>query len=147
MPEQRNRVRVETARQVDTAPGRPAESPLLASRLTPAVPPEPVVARPRLLRRLDEGSAGPVTLIAAPAGWGKTTLLASWVRLGGAAPDVEPGAVVPDSGDLSVPPEARPVSAWLSVEVGDDGDRLWAYLAAALRSATGSAEDGPLPDR
>ncbi|WP_330465811.1 LuxR C-terminal-related transcriptional regulator [Micromonospora zamorensis] len=147
MPEQRNRVRVETARQVDTAPGRPAESPLLASRLTPAVPPEPVVARPRLLRRLDEGSAGPVTLIAAPAGWGKTTLLASWVRLGGAAPDVEPGAVVPDSGDLSVPPEARPVPAWLSVEVGDDGDRLWAYLAAALRSATGSAEDGPLPDR
>lgn len=105
------------------------------------------MARPRLLRRLDEGSAGPVTLIAAPAGWGKTTLLASWVRLGGAEPDVEPGAVVPDSGDLSVPPEARPVPAWLSVEVGDDGDRLWAYLAAALRSATGSAEDGPLPDR
>lgn len=105
------------------------------------------MARPRLLRRLDEGSAGPVTLIAAPAGWGKTTLLASWVRLGGAEPDVEPGAVVPDAGDLSVPPEARPVPAWLSVEVGDDGDRLWAYLAAALRSATGSAEDGPLPDR
>ncbi|MGC5309194.1 LuxR C-terminal-related transcriptional regulator [Micromonospora zamorensis] len=147
MPEQRNRVRVEIAGQVETAPGLPAESPLLASRLTPAVPPEPVVARPRLLRRLDEGSAGPVTLIAAPAGWGKTTLLASWVRLGGPAPDAEPGAVVPDSGDLSVPPEARPVPAWVSVEVGDDGDRLWAYLAAALRSATGSAEDGPLPDR
>ncbi|WP_433311535.1 LuxR C-terminal-related transcriptional regulator [Micromonospora sp. CA-269861] len=136
MPEQ-NRVRVEPA------PGPP----LLASRLTPAVPPEPVVARPRLLRRLDEGSAGPVTLVAAPAGWGKTTLLASWVRLGGAPPDVEPGAVVPDSGDLSVSSADEPVSAWMSVEAGDDGDRLWAYLAAALRSATGAADGGPVPDR
>ncbi|MEU1243144.1 LuxR C-terminal-related transcriptional regulator [Micromonospora parva] len=136
MPEQ-NQVRVEPA------PGPP----LLASRLTPAVPPEPVVARPRLLRRLDEGSAGPVTVVAAPAGWGKTTLLASWVRLGGAAPDVQPGEVVPDSGDLSVSPADTPVSAWMSVEAGDDSDRLWAYLAAALRSAIGSTDDGPVPDR
>ncbi|MGC4836891.1 LuxR C-terminal-related transcriptional regulator [Micromonospora vinacea] len=136
MPEQ-DHVRVEPA------PGPP----LLASRLTPAVPPEPVVARPRLLRRLDEGSAGPVTLVAAPAGWGKTTLLASWVRLGGAPPDVEPGAVVPDSGDLSVSSADEPVSAWMSVEAGDDSDRLWAYLAAALRSATGAAESGAVPDR
>lgn len=105
------------------------------------------MARPRLLRRLDEGSAGPVTLVAAPAGWGKTTLLASWARLGGAPPDVEPGAVVPDSGDLSVSSSDDPVSAWMSVEAGDDSDRLWAYLAAALRSATGSAEGGPVPDR
>ncbi|MGI5523131.1 LuxR C-terminal-related transcriptional regulator [Micromonospora sp. CA-259024] len=141
MPEQRDGARV------DTAPGRPAEPPLLASRLTPVVPPEPVVARPRLLRRLDEGSAGPVTLVAAPAGWGKTTLLASWVRLAGATPDADPGAVVPDSGELSVSPEVGPVPAWVSVEIGDDGDRLWAYLAAALRSATGSADDGQVPDR
>ena len=111
------------------------------------MPPEPVVARPRLLRRLDEGSAGPVTLVAAPAGWGKTTLLASWMRLGGAPPDVEPGAIVPDSGDLSVSSTDDPVSAWMSVEAGDDSDRLWAYLAAALRSATGATEGGPLPDR
>ncbi|MGC5290685.1 LuxR C-terminal-related transcriptional regulator [Micromonospora sp. DT231] len=135
MPEQQSRVRV------DTAPERP----LLASRLSPAVPPQPVLARPRLLRRLDEGAAGPVTLVAAPAGWGKTTLLATWARLDGGTPDVAPGAVVPDSGDLSVP--ASPVLAWVSVEVGDDASRLWAYLAAALRTATGSAEDGPVPDR
>ncbi|MEU7843391.1 LuxR C-terminal-related transcriptional regulator [Micromonospora sp. NPDC049114] len=101
---------------------------MLASRLTPTVPPEPVVARPRLLRRLDEGGAGPVTLVAAPAGWGKTTLLASWVRLA-------------DPGSTSGP-------AWVSVETGDDGDRLWAYLAAALRTATGAPDDDlvtPLP--
>ncbi|MEU4472852.1 LuxR C-terminal-related transcriptional regulator [Micromonospora sp. NPDC023888] len=141
MPEQQSRVRV------DTAAGHPVQPPLLASRLTPAVPPEPVLARPRLLRRLDEGTAGPVTLVAAPAGWGKTTLLATWARLDGQTPDVEPGAVVPDSGDLSVSPEDSPVSAWLSVEDGDDTDRLWAYLAAVLRTATGSAEGGPVPDR
>ncbi|MDG4805545.1 LuxR C-terminal-related transcriptional regulator [Micromonospora sp. WMMD1120] len=137
MPRQQNPVRAETA------PGPP----LLASRLTPAVPPEPVVARPRLLRRLDEGSTGAVTLVAAPAGWGKTTLLASWVRLSGGTPEAEPGTVVPDSGDLSVAAVDEPVPAWVSVEAGDDGDRLWAYLAAALRSATGSAEDGLVPDR
>ncbi|MEU7752889.1 LuxR C-terminal-related transcriptional regulator [Micromonospora sp. NPDC049171] len=136
MPEQQDRVRV------DTAPERP----LLASRLSPAVPPEPVVARPRLLRRLDEGSAGPVTLVAAPAGWGKTTLLATWARLDGQTPDVDPGAVVPDSGDLSAPTPS-PVLAWVSVEVGDDASRLWAYLASALRTATGSADGGPVPDR
>ncbi|MGC4748453.1 LuxR C-terminal-related transcriptional regulator [Micromonospora sp. DT201] len=141
MAAQQNRVRVETA------PEHPVESPLLASRLTPAVPPEPVVARPRLLRWLDEAGAGPVTLVAAPAGWGKTTLLATWVRLAGGSPEAEQGAVVPDSGQLPVVPEASPVSAWVSVEIGDDGDRLWAYLAAALRSATGSAEGGPVPDR
>ncbi|MET8351810.1 MULTISPECIES: LuxR C-terminal-related transcriptional regulator [unclassified Micromonospora] len=125
MPEEQDRVRV------GTAPGHPADPPLLASRLAPAVPPEPVVARPRLLRRLDEGSAGPVTLVSAPAGWGKTTLLASWVRLAGGAED-------------------GPGPAWVSVEAGDDGDRLWAYLAAALRAATGPADDGPaapVPDR
>ncbi|WTO11634.1 LuxR C-terminal-related transcriptional regulator [Micromonospora sp. NBC_00617] len=101
---------------------------MLASRLTPTVPSEPVVARPRLLGRLDEGGAGPVTLVTGPAGWGKTTLLASWVRL------TEPGST---SGP-----------AWVSVEAGDDGDRLWAYLAAALRTATGAADDDlvtPLP--
>ncbi|WP_374102242.1 LuxR C-terminal-related transcriptional regulator [Micromonospora sp. U21] len=116
---------------VSTAPGHPADPPLLASRLTPAVPPEPVVARPRLLRRLDEGSAGPVTLVAAPAGWGKTTLLASWVRLADGT-------------------GAGPGPAWVSVEAGDDGDRLWAYLAAALRAATGPTDGGlaaPVPDR
>ncbi|MFF5055272.1 LuxR C-terminal-related transcriptional regulator [Micromonospora sp. NPDC000663] len=128
-----------------TAPGRSGDLPLLASRLTPAAPPEAVVARPRLLRRLDEGSAGPVTLVAAPAGWGKTTLLASWVRLTGGIQETGPGAVVPDAG--AAPTVAGLEPAWVSVETGDDGERLWAYLAAALRAATGPADDGPVPDR
>ncbi|WP_433282708.1 LuxR C-terminal-related transcriptional regulator [Micromonospora sp. CA-244673] len=99
-------------------------APLLASRLAPAALPEPVLVRPRLLDRLDQGSAGPVTLVLAPAGWGKTTLLAGWAR-----------AV-----------RTEPPPAWVTVEEGDTGERLWAYLAAALRAAAeGVPDEGPRP--
>lgn len=136
MPEQASDVRVEATRRLGP--------PLLASRLSPPAPPEPVVARPRLLRRLDAGAAGPVTLVSAPAGWGKTTLLAAWTRLAGAS--AGEGADV--RGDGSVADSDRPAPAWLSVEAGDDGDRLWSYLAAALRAGAGPAhDDAPVPDR
>lgn len=156
---------------VAVAPG-PAGTPLLTSRLCPAPPPEPLVLRPRLLRALDEGTAGPVTLVRAPAGWGKTTLLASWFRAageagaprgrvgqgpvtaaaGGRRDDGPTGAAPGDFGAAAgVPAEPRrPRAAWVSVETGDDGDRLWSYLAAALRAATGPADDvpgPPVPDR
>ncbi|SCG61248.1 LuxR C-terminal-related transcriptional regulator [Micromonospora inositola] len=112
MPEERDRV------------GTADAPPLLASRLSPAVLPEPVVVRPRLLDRLDQGVAGPVTLVRAPAGWGKTTLLASWARAS----------------------RAEPPPAWVAVEAGDTGERLWSYLAAALRGVVeGTPEDGPRP--
>ncbi|GAB3860947.1 hypothetical protein GCM10029963_64680 [Micromonospora andamanensis] len=122
MPDDRSTVRADAAVRV---PGGP---PLLASRLTPAVPPEPMVLRPRLARLLDEAVTRPATLLRAPAGWGKTTLLATWRR---ARQDADPQA---------------PVPAWVSVEAGDDPDRLWSYLGAALRSVVGPAEP-PLPDR
>lgn len=96
--------------------------PLLASRLTPAPLPEPVLVRPRLLRRLDEGVAGALTLVTAPAGWGKTTLLGSWAR------------------------SVEPAPAWVSVEAGDPGARLWAYLTAALHPHA-PAGDPARPDR
>jgi LuxR family maltose regulon positive regulatory protein len=38
-----------------------------------------VVPRPRLIERLNEGLHRKLTLIAAPAGFGKTTLLSAWV--------------------------------------------------------------------
>ncbi|MER7332174.1 LuxR C-terminal-related transcriptional regulator [Micromonospora sp. NPDC000119] len=150
----------------------PAGTPLLASRLSPAAPPEPLLLRPRLLRTLDAGTAGPVTLVRAPAGWGKTTLLASWFRAAGeagshpgrtgegpvtaaaeGARDAEAiGASPGDFGAAAGAPTgpARPLPAWVSVEAGDDGDRLWSYLAAALRAAADPADDAPgppVPDR
>ncbi|MFC4150498.1 LuxR C-terminal-related transcriptional regulator [Micromonospora mangrovi] len=102
----------------------PAGAPLLTSRLSPPAPPEPLLLRPRLLDRLDQGVAGPVTLVRGPAGWGKTTLLATWARHTATTP------------------------AWVGVEEGDTGPRLWSYLAAALRSAVeGGPDDGaPVPD-
>ncbi len=83
--------------------------PLLASKLTVAPSAGGTVSRPRLFERLDAGTAGPVTLVSAPAGWGKTLLLSSWSH----ARDESPG--------------------WLSVEPGDTEGRLWAYLRAAVR--------------
>lgn len=140
-----------------------AGAPLLASRLTPGPLPGPVVLRPRLLRQLDEGSAVPVTLVAAPAGWGKTTLLTSWYQAATGGDPVRGGPVTGAAGGDRVgsptkvgaeapdPSESgsgrdRPDLGWVSVEVGDDGERLWSYLAAALRPdpPRSAALDGPL---
>ncbi|MEH0954381.1 AAA family ATPase, partial [Micromonospora sp. CPCC 205554] len=102
----------------------PGGPPLLASRLTPPVPPEPVLLRPRLLDRLDQGASGPVTLVCAPAGWGKTTLLSTWAR-----------------GERD-----GPAPAWLTVAEGETTRRFWGYLAAALRTAAADdPDDGPPP--
>ena len=51
---------------------------LLATKLN--VPPAraQLVVRPRLFERLEVGLQGKLTLIAAPAGFGKTTLLSAW---------------------------------------------------------------------
>ncbi|MER7164679.1 LuxR C-terminal-related transcriptional regulator [Micromonospora sp. NPDC000207] len=92
--------------------------PLLTSRLSPPPPPEPLLIRPRLLDELDRGAGAAITLVTAPAGWGKSTLLASWARA------AHPVSAYPTGTGATAP-------AWLSVEVGDGGERFWAYLAAA----------------
>ncbi|WP_232071481.1 hypothetical protein [Phytohabitans flavus] len=95
--------------------------PLLASKLSVPPPPEVPLARPRLTRLLDAGARGPVTLVAAPAGWGKTVLMGAWAR---ALPD-------------------QPV-AWYTVEAGD-GPRFWAYVGAALaKRGVAVSEDADL---
>ena len=82
---------------------------LLATKLHIPRPRAGLVARPRLVERLDEGMARELVLVCTPAGFGKTTLLADWVRGG-----------------------QRPV-AWLSLDGGDnDPVRFWRHVAAAL---------------
>ena len=82
---------------------------LLATKLHVPGPPPGFVARPRLVHAMDEGLARGRVLVCAPAGFGKTALLAGWARSG-----------------------ARQV-AWLGLDGGDsDPARLWRYAVAAL---------------
>ena len=96
---------------------------LLATKLHVPGPRLGLVARPRLVAALDEGLARGLVLVCAPAGSGKTALLADWVRSAG-----------------------RPV-AWLSLDAADDDPaRFWRHVVAALdRARPGIAERaGPL---
>jgi hypothetical protein len=56
-------------------------TPILQTKLyvPPHRPRDRVVPRPRLIERLNAGLLGKLTLISAPAGFGKTTLLSEWV--------------------------------------------------------------------
>ena len=99
------------------------------------LPPElaRAVPRPRLLARLDEGLRPGCKLIlnSAPAGFGKTTLVSTWIHSrGGAIPPAGEGGMTADG--TSAPLRF----AWLSLD-RDDNDpvRFLAYLAAALQSA------------
>src|SRR3712207_7275047 len=88
-------------------------APVLATKLYIPPPPPKAVLRPHLLERLNVGLHRKLTLIAAPAGCGKTTLVSTWVAACG-----------------------RPV-AWLSLDAGDsDPVRFLTYLVAALRTMT-----------
>jgi LuxR family maltose regulon positive regulatory protein len=108
-PEERNR----PGRAVSARGDQLAGLPLLASKLVSPPLPVALVERTRLHALLDPAAGKPLTLVAAPAGSGKTVLLSSWVRAG--------------------VPQGR--AAWLSVEPGDEGLRFWSYLHAALASA------------
>src|SRR5579862_336330 len=82
-----------------------------------------VIPRPRLLSRLDELTQAPLTVVAAPTGYGKTTLLASWV------------AATP-----------RDV-AWAFVGSSElDAEGFWRLLAAALEHADPKLCFGPFED-
>ena len=59
-------------------------SPLVETKLYPPKLRRRLVARPRLSGRLRRGAESRLMLISAPAGFGKTTLLAEWLAAAGA---------------------------------------------------------------
>jgi LuxR family maltose regulon positive regulatory protein len=73
-----------------------------------------LVVRPRLSERLNRTIESKLTLVSAPAGFGKTTLLSAWLAAG--------------------PADGRS-AAWLSLDQGDnEPDSFWTYLVAALQT-------------
>ncbi len=89
--------------------GRTSEQVLLVTKLARPSVGADLVPRPRLVSQLQLGIQRPLTLIAAPAGFGKTTLLSTWL-------------------------EHTPLpAAWVSLERGDDDlTRFWTYVFTAL---------------
>jgi LuxR family transcriptional regulator, maltose regulon positive regulatory protein len=89
-------------------------SPLLETKLYIPRLRRGLVKRPRLSERLSRGGESKLTLISAPAGFGKTTLLADWLA--------------------ASPANERP-TAWLSLDPSDNqAASFWPYLIAALRT-------------
>lgn len=84
---------------------------LLSTKLFIPRPRPNLIARPRLVGRLNAGLDKKLTLIAAPAGFGKTTLLSVWIPL-------SPRCVT-----------------WLSLDEGDnDPTQFWTYFISSLQS-------------
>jgi len=96
-------------------------TPVLVTKLFVPRPRPNVVPRPRLSERLNEGLHRSLTLIAAPAGFGKTTVVSEWVAGCG-----------------------RP-TAWLSLDEGDnDPARFLLHLVAAVQTIAPKIGEGVL---
>src|SRR6266487_2223475 len=118
-----------------SSPQPPAATPLSSATSMPSlhllttkisVPPVRLnmVTRPRLTQRMNTALRGTLTLIVAPAGWGKTTLLSAW------------------HADASL--GARPL-AWVSLDEGDnDPIRFWTYVISSLNTLHPGVGETPL---
>src|SRR6266852_8065975 len=93
-------------------PLMPLENQLLVTKFYMPVTSASLISRPRLTSLLNESLKYPFTLVSAAAGFGKTTLLASWAQsLDARGPRV----------------------AWVSLEAEDNEPQLfWAYVLTAL---------------
>ncbi len=95
--------------------------PILATKLYIPRPRAKLVLRARLIEHLNEGLLGKLTLISAPAGFGKTTLVSEWL-VGCGHP-----------------------AAWLSLDEGDnDATRFLTYFVAALQTIAPTIGEGVL---
>jgi LuxR family maltose regulon positive regulatory protein len=110
----------------DETTARPDAPILLLTKLHPPAVPAQTVARERLFTRLREGRGRRLSLVACPAGFGKSTLLAAWRESESAR---------------------RPI-AWLTLDEGDDDAVvLWSHVIEALEQASPALADeglGPL---
>src|SRR5215208_8084551 len=115
-------------------------TPILATKLYIPPPRPNVVFRSRLIEQLSEGlhHTPGVTLISAPAGFGKTTLVSSWIyglRIDDLqAKAVSQNKIVNPIGGTQAKPKIENRVAWLSLDEGDnDPTRFLTYLIAALQ--------------
>jgi LuxR family maltose regulon positive regulatory protein len=93
------------------SPSALTEPPLLRTKISIPQIPSGFVSRPRLTERIHRGVEGPLTLLAAPAGFGKTQLLIEWTK------------------------ETRLPIAWLTLDSEDnDLNRFFRYLIGALQT-------------
>jgi len=84
--------------------------PIIATKVSVPPPRAGLVARPRLLALLDEATAHRLALVAAPAGFGKSTLVSEWLRA------------------------SQQPAAWLSIDQHDNNPvRFLTYLVHALQ--------------
>jgi LuxR family maltose regulon positive regulatory protein len=98
------------------------EAPLLATKLHPPRRRRTIVERPRLTDLAARSRTRALTLVSAPAGFGKTTLVADWFA-------------------------ESATTAWVSLDARDnDPNRFWTYVVAALDGAAPdlSTDAGPL---
>jgi LuxR family maltose regulon positive regulatory protein len=94
---------------------------LLRTKLFIPRPRSNLVSRPRLIERLSAGQDKKITLIAAPAGFGKTTLLSDWI------------------------PQSPRCVTWLSLDEGDnDSTRFWTYFITSLQQLNHAVGDTAL---
>ena len=106
-------------------------TPVLATKLYIPLPRPTVVLRPRLIDKLNKGLHRKMTLISAPAGFGKTTLVSEWVK----------------NLRLRAPKESQIENnvAWLSLDEGDnDSTRFLVHMIAALQSIDANIAKGVL---
>src|SRR5512136_1272865 len=107
---------------------------ILATKLYIPPPRPKAVLRPRLVERLNEGlsSGCKLTLISAPAGFGKTTLVSEWIAALTPSP-------LPRGEGLGVR------VAWLSLDEGDSDPACFlTYLVAALQTIDANIGKGML---
>ena len=94
-----------------------------------------LIVRPRLIEQLNNSLDGRFTLLSAPAGFGKTTLLAEWISC-----QNERGRKEQLAGQV------LSKIAWLSLDVHDnDLTRFWNYLVAAWQRADDAIGQSVIP--